>query len=349
MTSKIFTDNEKLVLLRDPENVATLFRTLWRKLGSIERSDIDIHLRRMAMFGRNGCNGVAFIERHFDRLAKGQDFVADSLGYPDAIRVVDFGGLKVKYCEDDFASRTFFDSLMKDGKIHELGVVKLMLRILKRDDVFVDVGAHTGYLSCLAGATGAIVLAMELQQSIIPIIRRNAMINHLERVHVITAAAGARDGLTSILRYQPTLSGRAFGEGESRASARIGGRALDWIPVLRLDTLTADLPAPPKLVKIDGEGSELQILAGAQTLIARRATRFILEFHVSLVAEFGGKREDLYPIFPEEHWNVFFIEDNGLRKLTRDDLHRMLDPARQVGTNPSLLFDPIPKAPDALA
>lgn len=335
-----FSNGEKAAMIRHPENIAELYRALWRRLGSLERSDIEPFLKRLSWFGANGKRGIYGLERHFDRLAKGTDFVADTLGQPDSVRVMSFGGLEVKYCDDDFASRTFFDSLMKDGHIHELGVVKLMLKTLDPDDVFIDVGAHTGYLSCIAGAAGAIVFALELQQSIVPVIRRNAMINGLDRLHVITAAAGGRDGLTSVLRYQPTLSGRAFGEGQSKASARLDSQALDWIPVLRLDTLAADLPRPPKLVKIDGEGSELQILAGARNLIARRQTRFVLEFHVSLVAEFGGRREDLYPLFPPDEWSVYQIEDNGLRRLDPQSLHTLLDPQSRDGTNPSLLFEP---------
>ncbi|MDF1793565.1 MAG: FkbM family methyltransferase [Thalassobaculaceae bacterium] len=336
-----FSNAEKAMIVRHPENVADLYRPLWQRRGMLVLDDVRPFLDRLACFGLNGRRGATLLARHFDRLAKGTDFVTETLGQPDSVRVVNFGGLQVKYCDDDFASRTFFDALMKDGHIHELGVVKLMLRTLAPDDIFIDVGAHTGYLSCIAGAKGAVVLAIELQQSIIPIIRRNAMINGLDRVHAITAAAGARDGLTSVLRYQPTLSGRAFGEGEAKEFASLGNNAFDWIPVVRLDTLAADLPQPPKLVKIDGEGAELQILAGARELIAGRRTRFILEFHVTLVAEFGGRREDLYPIFPADQWAVFQIEDSGLRRLDRASLHALLDPQVHGGANPSLLFDPI--------
>lgn len=341
----MFTDTEKCELIRDPGDVSKLFGAIWGNISKIDRGEIERFLKRMSLFGRNGRIGVFNIERHFDRLAKGRDFLADSLGHPASVHVVNFGGLEVKYCDDDFASRTFFDALMKDGRIHELGVVKLLLAMLKQDDIFIDIGAHTGYLSCLAGVRGATVFALELQQSIVPIIRRNAMINGLEHVHVITAAAGARDGLTAVLRYQPTLSGRAYGEGRYKSSARLESSALDWVPVLRLDTLAADLPKAPKLVKIDGEGSELQILEGARDLIARGETRFLLEFHVTLVAEFGGKREDLYPIFPADRWNVYLILDDGLRKLSREDLHARLDPNRFRDTNPSLLFDPIVNSP----
>ncbi len=336
-------------MIRTPENIALLYRALWRRLGSATRDEIVPFLERMRLFGANGDRGIRNLERHFDRLRKGQDFIADTLGSPASVRVLDLEGVELRFCDDDFASRTFFDSLMRDGRVHELGVVRLMLATLREDDIFIDVGAHTGYLSCLAGAKGAIVLALELQQSIVPIIRRNAMINGLDRVHVITAAAGARDGLTSVLRYQPTLSGRAFGEGESQTSAKLGSRMLDWLPVIRLDTLAADLPRPPRLVKIDGEGSELQILAGARGLIDRGETAFVLEFHVSLVKEFGGRREDLYDFFPPARWAAFQIEDRGLRPLDQARLHALLDPVSHDGENPSLLFRPIARPTDGNA
>lgn len=338
----MFTSSQKSRLVRQPDNVGALFDAVRMNLGAIGRPDVGPLLARLRTFGELGRRAAQNIEGHFRQLDQGAELAAEMIGRPSSVRVVDFGGTEVRYADDDFASKAFFEVLMKDGRIHELGVVKLMLRTLSRGDVFVDVGAHTGYLSCLAGVVGAIVFAYELQPSIAPVIRRNALINGLDQVHVFTAAAGARDGITSVMRYQPTLGGQAFGESEGSDSGRLGNPGLDWVPVLRLDTLAADLPVPPKLVKIDGEGSELQILAGARDLIARRATRFVLEFHVSLVAEFGGRREDLRPFFPAEEWRAFKIEDNGLRPLDADALHDLLDPTAGRKTNPSLLFDPIP-------
>jgi len=341
----VFTDRDKAAMIAEPGNIAALYRALSRQLGMLERADVEPYLRRMGLFGANGRAGIQNITRHFHRLEKGAAFLSDMLGRPASVRAVDFGPVQVRYADDDLASRTFFEVLLEDGEIHEPGVTKLLLANLRTDDIFFDVGAHTGYLSCLAGARGAIVFALELQQSIVPIIKRNALLNGLQRVHVINAAAGARDGMTAVMRYHPTLSGRALGEGGDRAAVSIDAPALDWLPVLRLDTLAGSLPRPPKLVKIDGEGSELQILAGARRLIAARRTLFMVEFHVSLVGEFGGTRDDLYPFFPPEHWTAALIEDAGLRPLDGDALHALLDPETQAGRNPSLLFTPRPQEP----
>lgn len=332
---------DKAKLIRDPGNVSAMYDAVHARLGSIGRMDVVPFLDRLRAFGDLGRRAAYSIERHFDQLDLGTSENARLIGLPSEVRVVEFGETKLRYAHDDFASRTFFSSLMKDGQVHELGVIKLLMRSLESGDIFVDVGAHTGYLSCLAGVRGAIVFAFELQPTIGPIIRRNALINGLDQVHVFTAAAGARDGITSVLRYQPTLSGRAYDESDGRESAVLGNPQLDWVPVMRLDTLAADLPKPPKLVKIDGEGSELQILEGARDLIARRETRFVLEFHVSLVAEFGGRHEDVYPFFPPEHWRVYKVEDTGLRSMEAEDLRTLLAPAAGRKTNPILLFDPI--------
>lgn len=338
----MFTDSNKARLICDPGSVGALYDAVQARLGGLRRAEAEEVLVRLRLFGDLGLRAARSVERHFEQLDRGTRENARLVGVPSAVRQVEFGDIKVRYAEDDYASRAFFDALMQDGRIHELGVVKLLIRTLEPGDIFVDVGAHTGYLSCLAGVCGAIVFAFELQPAIGPIIRRNALINDLDQVHVFTAAAGARDGVTSVLRYQPTLSGRAFGESDAKASAELGNPGLDWVPVMRLDTLAGDLPKPPRLIKIDGEGSELQILEGARDLIACRATRFVLEFHVSLVAEFGGRREDLRAIFPPEHWRVYQIEDNGLRPLDGEQLHALLDPVAARKSNPSLLFDPVP-------
>lgn len=87
-------------------------------------------------------------------------------------------------------------------------------------------------------------------------------------VHAEFCAAGAHDGVTTIL-YRPTLDHM---HGATTAPIQDPAeRALNVtreVPMRRLDTLVRDLNLPsPMLLKIDAQGTELEIVDGAEGIL----------------------------------------------------------------------------------
>ncbi|NQW11922.1 MAG: FkbM family methyltransferase [Alphaproteobacteria bacterium] len=257
-------------------------------------------------------------------------------------RAVDVAGQRVLFANDDVQSRAFFDRLMDGDRIHEPGVVKYLCHRLGPDRLFVDVGAHIGYLSCVAAALGASVVALEIQKSLVPLIERNALLNNQHRVHALNAAAGDHDGLTAIMRYDASLGAQTLAQmkNEQSFTADLLSRNADWVPILRLDTLFADRNEVPDVIKIDVEGAELQVLSGAVRLLGNGHTRFVVEYHVSLLSRFDRGGPGLFDLFPESAWKAYHLEDHGMVPLSREELGRLIDPRTQANTNPSLVFEP---------
>ena len=130
-------------------------------------------------------------------------------------------------------------------------------------DVVIDVGAnigtHTVALAKRVGPAGA-VHAFEPQRLSFQLLCANAALNGLTNVHCYQQGVGAAPGTARV--PLPDLE-RGSNVGRFALGQAQEGEA---VPVVTLDSL--DLPAV-KLIKIDVEGMEADVVRGARALISR--------------------------------------------------------------------------------
>jgi FkbM family methyltransferase len=142
----------------------------------------------------------------------------------------------------------------------------ILLSFLRPDSVVLDVGANVGYFSILLGrrlAEGGQVHAIEPHPDLTVILRRNVLINSLEkRVTVHCTAASDACGQVEIFYPDEHLGG-----GSIHVKSDELGRTI-IAPAVRLDDL---LPAGFRagIVKIDVELHELAVLKGMRQIISR--------------------------------------------------------------------------------
>lgn len=141
---------------------------------------------------------------------------------------------------------------------------------LRSDDVFIDVGAHWGIHSLTAATTRLSnqisVLAIEAHPENAERLRGWVARNRLQdMVEVIATAVGDREG-TAQLR----INGSSMGHSLEGNAANVGSPAIE-IGVTTLDSIMA-LRTPLQwrrvILKIDVEGHEYEVLAGARRLFA---------------------------------------------------------------------------------
>lgn len=142
----------------------------------------------------------------------------------------------------------------------------------------LDVGGHRGEWSrtALAVFPRARFVLIEPQREWAPRLDRFCAEAAAAGGHAewIAAAAGAEPG-ERLLAVDPAGGGSSLLPGEAGAAA-MGAEARP-VPVVTLDSLYADGSRPlPDLVKIDVEGMELEVLAGATTLLGT-AELFVIE------------------------------------------------------------------------
>jgi FkbM family methyltransferase len=150
------------------------------------------------------------------------------------------------------------------------GELELLGLFIKPGDTVVDVGAnlgtHTVFFAHKAGAQGA-VFAFEPQRVVFQLLCANLALNGLTTVHARQAAVSRRSGTMSVPDVAYDDAGNYGGVGLVDGD-RVGAGGGEQVPVMTLDELALQRC---RLLKIDVEGMELDVLEGAHALIA--ATR----------------------------------------------------------------------------
>ena len=144
--------------------------------------------------------------------------------------------------------------------LHEFEDMGFVLHFLRPGDLFVDIGANIGSYTILASATGARVISFEPVPASFEALLDNIHLNRLEsQVDARNQAVGRNTGKLEMIIDQDTTN-QALRNGD-----RYSGKTLR-VPVVTLDE--ALLGKTPKLIKIDVEGFETEVLAGAAATFA---------------------------------------------------------------------------------
>ena len=174
----------------------------------------------------------------------------------------------------DPRDRGFAAHLMLDG-YWEMWLTQFFARSLETGMHVVDVGANFGYYSLLmadlVGPSGSVV-AVEPNPAAAEMLTRSLELNGFaSRSTVITAAAGAGEGVGRL----------RVPDGEPKNATVVVDSAVtdgDLVTVRSLDAILAEAPRVDFL-KIDTEGAEEDVTLGLSQTIARWRPRMILEFN----------------------------------------------------------------------
>ncbi|OYU70794.1 MAG: hypothetical protein CFE28_12795 [Alphaproteobacteria bacterium PA2] len=136
---------------------------------------------------------------------------------------------------------------------------------------YIDVGANIGSIALPFARRRPDwqVVAIEAHRGIAGLLNANVLNNRLFNVEVFHAAAGAEPGLVQFPKA-PLSQHRNFGQ----IGINLTEEATEPVMVVRLDDIA---PADTRLVKIDVEGYEPEVLKGAKDLIARKSAIWLAE------------------------------------------------------------------------
>lgn len=146
---------------------------------------------------------------------------------------------------------------------------RLLESLLEGSSTMVDVGANIGWHTLVAARVARRVWAFEPEPSNVALLRRNVELNRLGNVTVVPKAVADHAG-TIDLWLSETSAGH-------HSTSHVVGRRKLQVPSTTLDT---EFPVETiDVLKIDTEGAEPQVLAGAEALIAsRRIKNIVLEW-----------------------------------------------------------------------
>jgi FkbM family methyltransferase len=142
--------------------------------------------------------------------------------------------------------------------LHEFEDMGFLLLFLRENEYFGDIGANIGSYSVLAGAVvGAHGVAVEPIAATASKLRRNLVANGLnDRFDIAQVCVGAQAGTVQMSTDRDTTNRVVTATGEGTTA----------VPMTTLDALFA--VDTPIMLKIDVEGLERDVLAGASRILA---------------------------------------------------------------------------------
>lgn len=205
-------------------------------------------------------------------------------------------------------------------RLHEFAEMGFVLHVLRKGDLFVDVGANVGAYSILAASLqGTRCIAFEPASDTYRLLLENVQLNdYASRVTTHRIAIGNEDGETLLTATLDTVN--------HVAGAIDAGVAQESVPLRRLDTiLGAERPA---VIKIDVEGYETHVIEGAtETLRDQTLMSVVLEMNGS------GLRYGLDEQLLDEA-----LLTQGFSPLSYDPLSRRLIPLPKVNASGNRIY-----------
>lgn len=185
---------------------------------------------------------------------------------------------------------------------------------LEAGNVFLDVGANSGVFTMKAATCvgpGGLVVAVEPLPEMFCVLQRNVGLNGYSNVRIRNFCAGDRIGLAEFWIN--------FGKPNSASFTRRDQKARKYTPLcITLDELARlDNLSRLDYLKIDAEGAEASVLAGAAGLLDRFKPAIQAEETLETVATLKGYRKWAWPGGP----NCIFLPEG----------HRAEDICRRLG------------------
>ena len=135
--------------------------------------------------------------------------------------------------------------------------VRTFLELLQAHDTLLDIGANIGFYSCLAASRGKQVVSFEPSHRNLNFLYRNLWENKLSSVEIFPLGLARQSGLSRIYGFGGIAS-FVVGWGQAETSK------YSLVPVTSLDAVAAKrFQGSRLLIKMDVEGFELEVLAGA--------------------------------------------------------------------------------------
>lgn len=163
---------------------------------------------------------------------------------------------------------------------YEAGTLHIISQCLQKGDVFIDIGANIGLMSLLGaievGKSGS-VYAFEPVPDTFGLLQTNLFINQIHNVYALNFGLGSTKGEGKIYKYPDNRGMNTF------VKRNLSAQESTNVPIHTLDTFLKELNIDKvKMLKIDVEGWELEVLKGSMNLLSSgNAPIIAIEYNTS--------------------------------------------------------------------
>jgi FkbM family methyltransferase len=189
----------------------------------------------------------------------------------------------------------------------ELG--DLLKKMLRPNDVFIDIGANIGYFSLLSATVSPSVkvISFEPVKDLFQKMNENLSINGSKNIVAINAAIGEMNEQRELYLSTPdNLGMSSFHQPENYSGRKEKVEVIafdDWFKTSGLTKID--------LIKLDVEGSELAALKGMNAVLEKQKPALIVEINPQTLSLFGVKPLNIYNYLNQFSFDGFLISENG--------------------------------------
>ncbi|WP_448574106.1 FkbM family methyltransferase [Trichothermofontia sp.] len=189
--------------------------------------------------------------------------------------------LKIFIDPQEYTQKLMLDAFSK-GIFYEPEVSQVLIKILEKGDNFIDIGAHIGYFSLwaalLVGKEGKVLTCEPEHNNHLNIIK-NIEINNFENIRLLNVAVGDQCKTVQFFLNEDNGGGHALwdvGKHPFNQQSRINRRHIT-VNMITIDHLFEYYQLDKvKLIKIDTEGAEYQVLRGASTALSQGKISYVI-------------------------------------------------------------------------
>lgn len=228
------------------------------------------------------------------------------------------GGLARYVCngvEMELNPASLLDEWLINGTAFNDLLVQRIAAKLRPDDLYLDIGANIGYFAIYAAkTTGCYTFCFEPSPRELKRLHRNISLNGAGHVVVFPFGLAAEEKEVGLKLWDASNPGHNH-------VVRTGEEGAVVTKVFRLDqAITADLARRVRLVKIDVEGYEMEVLRGMESLMGSFGdAEFVVEIFPEMLRKAGTEPGEIYTFFERhgygcqhgnhgEHWDELFAK-----------------------------------------
>lgn len=221
---------------------------------------------------------------------------------------------------EEHTQKTMY-SLFQQGRLYEPHTTAIVVGALRPGDTMIDVGAHVGYFSVLSrlcvGPQGS-VFAFEPLPETYRRLLKNVIGNRLQNVMALPIAVSDCCGEASF--YLDPAN-----EGESSLLDR-GGQVRHVVQTSTLDAVFENfLEKRPRVMKLDAEGVELNILHGAAAFFETHAPDLVIcEHNGGALSNAGISADELRAFFDCRGYRCGVINNGAYMDMRGANFYRMI-------------------------
>jgi len=222
------------------------------------------------------------------------------------------------------------DSLQLSIKeIYEPYETGLIQNQIHEDDFVLDIGAHIGYytltMAKFVGKNGK-CFAFEPNPLNFSLLQKNVELNEFHNVVLENKAVSNRNGTTDLYLCEDN-------SGMHRIHPSKYCKDKIQVNVIKLNEyFSVDIRKKISLIKIDAEGSELEILEGLSKILKNSQITVLLEFKPEHIIEHGSKPYEVLKFLDKYNFKIFIINEEKQKIDQITDLS-MVEQEYPEGTN----------------